>query len=172
LEREIEQVSEDRQERYRKKLKDLFWTKEVITQIFHELPQENFDYTILPKQIARGLINIVTNYSKIDEENNLDEEAIKKIKERLTILIESEYPLSDMPVNESLTLMTDLIKNERVNCSEPRGGWMPRKKILVALILTKKKAKKANTRCCNYSLLLKAKLFFPIPVLILRTIEN
>lgn len=124
LEREIEQVSEDRQERYRKKLKDLFWTKEFITQIFQELPQENFDYTILPKQIARGLINIVTNYSKIDEENNLDEEAIKKIKERLTILIESEYPLSDMPVNESLTLMTDLIKNERVNCSEPRGGCL------------------------------------------------
>ena len=124
LEREIEQVSEDRQERYRKKLKDLFWTKEFITQIFHELPQENFDYTILPKQIARGLINIVTNYSKIDEENNLDEEAIKKIKERLTILIESEYSLSDMPINEALTMMADLIKNERVNCSEPRGGCL------------------------------------------------
>ncbi|GAI03858.1 unnamed protein product, partial [marine sediment metagenome] len=54
LKREIEQVSKDRQERYRKKLKDLFWTKEFITQIFHELPQENFDYTISPKQIARG----------------------------------------------------------------------------------------------------------------------
>ena len=124
LEREIEQVSEDRRERYRKKLKDLFWTKEFITQIFHELPQENFDYTILPKHIARGLINIVTNYSKIDEENNLDEEAIKKIKERLTILIESEYSLSDMPINEALTMMADLIKNERVNCSEPRGGCL------------------------------------------------
>lgn len=124
LEGEIEQVSEDRQERYRKKLKDLFWTKEFVTQIFHELPQENFDYTILPKQIARGLINIVTNYSKIDEENNFDEEAIKKIKERLTILIESDYPLSNMPVNEALTLIADLIKNERVNCSEPRGGCL------------------------------------------------
>jgi len=32
LEREAKQVSEDRQERYRKKLKDLFWTKEFITQ--------------------------------------------------------------------------------------------------------------------------------------------
>ena len=124
LEREIEQVSEDRQERYRKKLKDLFWTKEFITQIFHELPQENFDYTVSPKQIARGLINIVTNHSKIDEENNLDEEAIKKIKERLTILIESDYPLPDMPVNEALSLIADLIKNERVNCSEPRGGCL------------------------------------------------
>jgi len=124
LEREIEQVSEDRQERYHKKLKDLFWTKEFITQIFHELPQENFDYTISPKQIAQGLINIVTDYSKIDEENNLDEEAIKRIKERLTILIGSEYPLPDMPVNEALPLITDLIKNERVNCSEPRGGCL------------------------------------------------
>jgi len=124
LEREIEQVSEERQERYRKKIKDLFWTKEFITQIFHELPQENFDYTISPKQIARGLLNIVTNYSKIDEDTNLDEEAIKKIKERLTILIESDYPLSNMPVNEVLTLIADLIKNERVNCSEPRGGCL------------------------------------------------
>ncbi|RXG62706.1 hypothetical protein ES695_20810, partial [Candidatus Atribacteria bacterium 1244-E10-H5-B2] len=124
LEGEIEQVSEDRQERYRQKLKDLFWTKEFITRIFHELPQENFDYTISPKQIARGLINIVTDYSKIDEENNFDEDAIKKIKERLTILIESEYPLPDMPVNEVLTLMADLIKNERVNCSEPRAGFL------------------------------------------------
>jgi len=124
LEGEIEQVSEDRQERYRQKLKDLFWTKEFITRIFHELPQENFDYTISPKQIARGLINIVTDYSKIDEENNFDEDAIKKIKERLTILIESDYPLPDMPVNEALTLMADLIKNERVNCSEPRAGFL------------------------------------------------
>jgi len=124
LKREIEQVSEDRQEKYLKKIKDLFWIKEFITQIFHELPQENFDYTISPKQIARGLINIVTNYSKIDEENNLDEEAIKKIKERLTILIESDYPLLDMPVNETLTLIADLIKCERVNCSEPRGGFL------------------------------------------------
>jgi len=124
LEREIEQVSEDRQERYRKKIKDLFWTKEFITQIFHELPQENFGYTISPKHIARGLINIVTNYSKIDEDTNLDEEAIKKIKERLTILIESDYPLADMPLNEALTLIADLIKNERVNCSEPRGGCL------------------------------------------------
>jgi len=124
LEGEIEQVSEDRQERYRKKLKDLFWIREFITQIFHELPQENFDYTISPKQISRGLINIVTNYSKIDEENNLDEEAIKKIKERLTILIESEYPLPNVPVNEAFTLIADLIKNERVNCSEPRGGCL------------------------------------------------
>jgi ATP-dependent helicase/nuclease subunit B len=121
---EIEQVSEDRQERYRKKIKDLFWIREFITQIFHELPQENFDYTISPKQIARGLINIVTDYSKIDEENNLDEEAIKKIKESLTILIESDYPLPNMPVNEALTLIADLIKNERVNCSEPRGGCL------------------------------------------------
>ncbi len=124
LKREVEQVSEDRQERYRKKVKDLFWAKEFITQIFHELPQENFDYTISPKQIARGLINIVTNYSKIDEDTNLDEEAIKKIKERLTILIENDYPLPDMPLNEALTLITDLIKNERVNCSEPRGGCL------------------------------------------------
>ncbi len=124
LEGEIEQVSEDRQERYRQKLKDLFWTKEFITRIFHELPQENFDYTISPKQIARGLINIVTNYSKIDEDANFDEDAIKKIKERLTILIESDYPLPDMPVNEALTLMADLIKNERVNCSEPRAGFL------------------------------------------------
>jgi len=124
LEREIEQVSEERQERYRKKIKDLFWTKEFITQIFHELPQDIFDYTISPKQIARGLLNIVTNYSKIDEDTNLDEEAIKKIKERLTIFIESDYPLPNMPVNEVLTLITDLIKNERVNCSEPRGGCL------------------------------------------------
>ena len=124
LKREIEQVSEDRQERYRKKIKDLFWIREFITQIFHELPQENFDYSISPKQIARGLINIVTNYSKIDEENNLDEEAIKKLKESLTILIESDYPLPNMPVNEALTLIADLIKNERVNCAEPRGGCL------------------------------------------------
>ncbi|PKP55356.1 hypothetical protein CVT91_15895, partial [Candidatus Atribacteria bacterium HGW-Atribacteria-1] len=138
LKREIEQVSEDRQEGYRKKIKDFFWIREFITQIFHELPQENFDYTISPKQIAQGLINIVTspkqiaqglinivtNYSKIDEDNNLDEEAIKKIKERLTIFIESDYPLPNMPVNEVLTLITDLIKNERVNCSEPRGGCL------------------------------------------------
>ena len=124
LEREAKQVSEDRQERYRKKLKDLFWTKEFITQIFHELPQERFDYTISPKQIARGLINIVTDYSKIDEDTHLEEEAIKKIKERLTILIKSEYPLPDMPVNEALTLIADLIKNERVNCSEPRAGCL------------------------------------------------
>jgi len=124
LKREIEQVSEDRQERYRKKIKDLFWVREFITQIFHELPQDNFDYTISPKQLARGLINIVTDYSQIDEENNLDEEAIKKIKERLTILIESDYSLPNMPVNEALTLMADLIKNERVNCSEPRGGCL------------------------------------------------
>lgn len=124
LESEIEQVSKDRQEKHRKKIKDLFWTKEFITQIFHELPQENFDYTISPKQITRGLINIVTNYSQIDEENNLDEEAIKKIKERLAILIESDYPFPDIPVNEALTLIADLIKNERVNCSEPRGGCL------------------------------------------------
>ena len=124
LEREIEQVSEDRQERYRKKIKDFFWTKEFITQIFHELPQENFDNTISPKQIARGLINIVTDYSKIDEDNNLDEEAIKKIKERLTILVEIDYPLPKMLLNEALTLIADLIKNERVNCSEPRGGFL------------------------------------------------
>jgi len=124
LEGEIEQVSEDRQERYRKKIKDLFWIREFITQIFHELPQENFDYTISPKQIARGLINIITNYSKIDEDTNLNEEAIKKIKEKLTVLIESDYPLPNMPVNEALTLITDLIKNERVNCSEPRGGFL------------------------------------------------
>ncbi|HAJ32268.1 MAG TPA: hypothetical protein DCK79_02700 [Candidatus Atribacteria bacterium] len=124
LKREIEQVSKDRQERYRKKIKDLLWTKEFITQIFHELPQDNFDYTISPKQLARGLINIVTDYSKIDEDTNLDEEAIKKIKERLTILIESDYPLLDMPVNKALTLIVDLIKNERVNCSEPRGGCL------------------------------------------------
>ncbi|MCJ7656628.1 MAG: PD-(D/E)XK nuclease family protein, partial [Candidatus Atribacteria bacterium] len=124
LKREIEQASEDRQKRYRKKIKDLFWIREFITQIFHELPQENFDYTISPKQIARGIINIVTHYSKIDEDNNLDQEAIKKIKERLTIFIESDYPLPNMPVNEFLTLITDLIKNERVNCSEPRGGFL------------------------------------------------
>ncbi|MBA7522909.1 ATP-dependent helicase/deoxyribonuclease subunit B [subsurface metagenome] len=124
LRNEIEQVSEDRQERYRKKIKDLFWIREFITQIFHELPQENFNYSISPKQVARGLINIVTDYSKIDEENNLDEEAIKKIKEKLTILTESDYPLPDMPLNEALTLITDLIKNERVNCSEPRGGFL------------------------------------------------
>jgi ATP-dependent helicase/nuclease subunit B len=124
LEGEIEQVSEDRQERYHKKIKDLFWIREFITQIFHELPQENFDYTISPKQIAQGLINIVTDYSKIDEDNNLDEEAIKKIKEKLTILTESDYPLPDMPVNEALTLITDLIKNERVNCSELREGCL------------------------------------------------
>jgi len=124
LKSEIEQVSEDRQEGYRKKIKDFFWIREFITQIFHELPQENFDYTISPKQIARGLMNIVTNYSKIDEDNNLDQEATKKIKERLTIFIESDYPLPDMPVNEVLTLIADLIKNERVNCSEPRGGFL------------------------------------------------
>ena len=124
LKREIEQVSEDRQERYRKKLKDLLWTKEFITQIFHELPQERFDYTTSPKQIARGLINIITNYSKIDKDTNLDQEAVEKIKERLTILIENDYLLPDMPLNEALTLITDLIKNERVNCSEPRGGCL------------------------------------------------
>lgn len=124
LKAEIEQVSENRQERYRKKIKDLFWIREFITQIFNELPEENFDYTISLKQVARGLINIVTDYSKIDEDNNLDEEAIKKIKEKLTILTESDYPLSDMPVNEALTLITDLIKNERVNCSEPREGCL------------------------------------------------
>ncbi|MEE8564317.1 MAG: PD-(D/E)XK nuclease family protein [Atribacterota bacterium] len=124
LEGEIEQVSEDRQEGYRKKIKDLFWVREFITQIFHELPKENFDYTISPKQIARGLINIVTNYSKIDEDTNLDEEAIKKIKESLTILIEGDYPLPNMPLNEVLTLITDLIKNERINCSEPRAGCL------------------------------------------------
>jgi len=124
LKREIEQVSEDRQEEYRKKIKDLFWIREFITQIFHELPKENFNYTILPKQIAQGLINIVTDYSKIDEDNHLDEEAIKKIKEKLTILMESDYSLSNMPVNEVLTLIADLIKNERVNCSEPRGGFL------------------------------------------------
>ncbi|MBU4228405.1 PD-(D/E)XK nuclease family protein [bacterium] len=124
LKSEIEQVSEDRQEGYHKKIKDLFWIREFITQIFHELPQENFDYTISPKQVARGLINIVTNYSRIDEENNLDQEAIKKIKERLTVFIESDYPLPNMPVNEVLTLIADFIKNERVNCSEPRGGLL------------------------------------------------
>jgi len=124
LKREIEQVSEDRQEGYRKKIKDLFWTKEFITQIFHELPQENFDYTISLKQVARGLISIVTDYSKIDEDANLDEEAIKKIKERLTVLIENDYPLPNIPLNEALILITDLIKNERVNCSEPRGGCL------------------------------------------------
>ncbi|GAI15881.1 unnamed protein product, partial [marine sediment metagenome] len=46
------------------------------------------------------------------------------IKERLTILIESDYPIPNMPVNEALTLIADLIKNERVNCSEPRGGCL------------------------------------------------
>jgi len=124
LEGEIEQVSKDRQERYRRKINDLTIIKEFITRIFHELPQENFDYTISPKHVARGLINIVTDYSKIDENNNLDEEAIKKIKERLAVLTESNYPLPDMPVNETLTLIADLIKNERVNCSEPRGGCL------------------------------------------------
>lgn len=124
LKRESEQVSEDRQEEYHKKIKDLFWIREFITQIFHELPKENFNYTVLPKQIAQGLINIVTDYSKIDEDSHLDEEAIKKIKEKLTILIESDYSLSNMPVNEVLTLIADLIKNERVNCSEPRGGFL------------------------------------------------
>ena len=124
LKNKIEQVSEDRQEGYRKKIRDLFWVREFITQIFHELPQENFDYTISPKQIARGLINIVTNYSKIDEDTNLDEEAIKKITERLTILIESDYSLPNMPLNEVLTLTADLIKNERINCSEPRAGCL------------------------------------------------
>jgi len=29
-----------------------------------------------------------------------------------------------MPVNEALTLIADLIKNERVNCSEPRAGCL------------------------------------------------
>jgi len=124
LKNKIEQLSEEKQEGCRKKIKDLFWVREFITQIFHELPQENFDYTISPKQITRGLINIVTNYSKIDEDTNLDEEAIKKIKERLTILIESDYPLPNMPLNEVLTLIADLIKNERVNCSEPRAGCL------------------------------------------------
>ena len=124
LKREIDQVSEDRQEGYRKKIKDLFWVREFITQIFHELSQENFDYTISPRQIAQGLINIITDYSKIDEDNHLDEEAIKKIKERLSIFIESDYSLPNMPVNEVLTLVADLIKNERVNCSEPRGGFL------------------------------------------------
>ena len=124
LQSEIEHVSAERQEEYRKKIKDLFWIKGFITKIFHEIPQENFDYTISPKQIARGLINIVTDYSKIGEDNNLDQEAIKKIKERLTIFIESDYPVSDMPVNEVLALIADLIKNERVNCSEPRGGCL------------------------------------------------
>ncbi len=124
LEGEIKQVSKDRQERYRRKINDLTIIKEFITRIFHELPQENFDYTISPKHVARGLINIVTDYSKIDENNNIDEEAIKKIKERLTVLTENNYPLPDMPVNETLTLIADLIKNERVNCSEPRGGCL------------------------------------------------
>jgi ATP-dependent helicase/DNAse subunit B len=124
LKSKIEQISEDRQERYYKKIKDLFWIKEFITQIFHELPQENFGYTVSPKQITRGIINILTHYSRIDEDNHLDEEAIKKIKEKLTIFIESDYPLPDMPVNEFLTLITDLIKNERVNCSEPRGSFL------------------------------------------------
>jgi len=58
------------------------------------------------------------------ERYHLDEEAVKKIKERLTILTESDYPLPNMPVNEALTLIADLIKNERVNCSEPRGGCL------------------------------------------------
>lgn len=124
LQGEIEQVSEDRQEWYRKKIKDLSWIREFITQVFHELPQENFDYTISPKQVARGLINIVSDYSKIDEENNLDQEAMKTIKERLTVFIENDYPLPDMPLNEVLALIADLIKNERVNCSEPRGGFL------------------------------------------------
>lgn len=124
LEGEIKQVSKDRQERYRRKINDLTKIKEFITRIFHELPQENFDDTISPKHVARGLINIVTDYSKIDENNNIDEEAIKKIKERLTVLTENNYPLPDMPVNETLTLIADLIKNERVNCSEPRGGCL------------------------------------------------
>ena len=124
LEREIKQVSKNRQEKCRKKIKDLFWIREFITRIFHELPQENFDYTISLKQISRGLINIVTDYSKIDKNNNLNEEAIKKIRDKLTILTESDYSLPDMPVNEALTLIVDLIKNERVNCSEPRGGFL------------------------------------------------
>ena len=124
LKREIEQVSESRQEGYRKKIQNLIWIREFITRIFQELPRENFDYTISPKQVARGLVNIVTDYSKIDEYNNLDEEAIKKITERLTVLTESDYPLPDMPVNEALALITDLIKNERINCSEPRGGFL------------------------------------------------
>ncbi|MDD5013981.1 MAG: exodeoxyribonuclease V subunit gamma [Atribacterota bacterium] len=124
LKSEIEQVSEGRQEECRKKIKDLFWVREFITQIFKELPQENFDHTISPKQIARGIINIVTDYSKIDKDNNSDEEAIKKIKENLTVLMESDYPLPDMPVSEALSLITDLIKNERVKCSEPRGGFL------------------------------------------------
>ncbi|MEA1939706.1 MAG: hypothetical protein U9N03_03475, partial [Candidatus Caldatribacteriota bacterium] len=124
LKREIKQVSKNRQERYRRKIKDLIWIKGFITQIFRELPQENFGYTISPSQVAWGLINIVTEYSKTDEENNSGEEAIKKIKEKLTILSENKHPLPDMPVNETLALMIDLIKNERVNCSEPRGGFL------------------------------------------------
>src|SRR5665648_508055 len=50
--------------------------------------------------------------------------------------------------------------------------WIPRKKIPVAFIRTKEKIMKADTRCFNYLLLLKAKLFFPIPVLILKAIGN
>ncbi len=124
LKREIEQVSESRQEGYRKKINDLLWVREFITRLFQELPQENFDYTISPKQVARGLVNIVTSYSKIDEYNNLDEEAIQKITEKLTVLTDSNYPLPDMPVSEALTLIVDLIRYERVNCSEPREGCL------------------------------------------------
>jgi ATP-dependent helicase/nuclease subunit B len=124
LEKNIEQVSKDKQEEYRKKIKDLYWTREFITKILNELPKDNFNYTISPKHIARGLINIISNYSKIDKDNNLDEEAIKKIKEKLNILIENNYSSPYIPVNEALSLIVDLIKNERINCSEPREGCL------------------------------------------------
>ncbi|HER25041.1 MAG TPA: PD-(D/E)XK nuclease family protein [Candidatus Atribacteria bacterium] len=124
LKKEIKQVSESRKEKVDKKIKDLIRIKEFISHIFHEIPQENFDYTVSAKQIARGLISSVTHYSRIDEACNLDQEALTKIKERLTVFIESEAPFPDMPLNEALTLIADLIKNERINCSEPRGGFL------------------------------------------------
>ena len=124
LKNEIEQVSENRKEGYREKVKELSQIKEFVKHIFQELPRENFDYTISPKEMTQGLIKIMSDYSKIDEDNHLDNESLSRIKEKLAVFNEKDALLPDMTVNEIFTLITELIKNERIGCSEPREGFL------------------------------------------------
>ena len=124
LKNDIEQVSENRKEGYREKVKELSQIKEFMKHIFQELPRENFDFTISPKEMTQGLIKIMSDYSKIDEDNHLDNESLSRIKEKLAVFNENDALLPDMTVNEIFTLITDLIKNERIGCSEPREGFL------------------------------------------------
>jgi len=117
----IEQVSEKRKEILYGELKELHGIKLLLKKIFQALPVKNFDHTISPELLVRGLLHVLNDYCKLDKEQSLEVESLNRISDKLSVFSENHCSLSDMPVNEILSLIKDLVKNERIGCSEPRS---------------------------------------------------